>query len=78
MPITEQTGIEKKYINQLKIMSHLSVPTTVIPRFTVLFGGKRKCTVYRGHGKSGEVNTCSIVKHDIGVTQRGKLYRGTR
>ena len=35
-------------------------------------------TVNRGHGKSGEVNTCSVVKHDIGVTQRGTLYRGTR
>ena len=30
------------------------------------------------HGKSGEVNTCSIVKHDIGGTQRGTLYQGTR
>ena len=48
---------------------------TVIPRFTVLLGGKKKCTVNRVHGKSGE---SSIVKHDIGGTQKGTLYRGTR
>ena len=32
----------------------------------MLPGGKQKCTVNRGNGKSGEVNTWySIVKHDI-------------
>ena len=50
---------------------------TVIPRITVLLGGRQKCTVNRGHGKSGEVDTCSVVKHDIGGTQRGTLYRDT-
>ena len=35
------------------------------------------------HGKSGgtvnrgKVDTCSVVKHDIGGTQRGTLYRDT-
>ena len=27
---------------------------TVIPRFTVVLGGKQKCTVNREHGKSRE------------------------
>ena len=30
------------------------------------------------HGKSGKVNTCYIVKHDMEGTQRGTLHRGTR
>ena len=30
---------------------------TVIPRFTVLFGGKQKCTVYGGPGKSEEYHS---------------------
>ena len=38
----------------------------------MLPGGKQKCTANRGL-----VDTCSIVKHDIGGTQRGTLYRGT-
>ena len=42
--------------------------TTVIPRFTVLLGGKQKCTVNRG-----KVNTCSIVKHDIGGTKKRRV-----
>ena len=45
---------------------------------TVLLGGKQKCTVNRGHGKSGEGSHVLYCKHDIGGTQRGTLYRGTR
>ena len=64
-----------KYDNWTAVLSidSFSHYNTVISRFTVLLGGKQKCTVNRG-----KVNTCSIVEHDIGGTQRGTLYRGTR
>ena len=62
----------------LTITGNMKFRNTVISRFTVLLGGKQKCTVNRGHGKLGEVDTCSIVKQDIGRTQRGMLYRGAR
>ena len=57
---------------------------------SVFYGGYSNPPIYcascgkaKMHGKSGgtvnrgKVKTCSIVKHDIGGTQRGTLYRGT-
>ena len=32
--------------------------------------------VNRRHGKSGEVNTCSIVKHDIGGNKEARYIEG--
>ena len=45
--------------------------STVIPRFTVLLGGKQKCTVNRV-----KFNTCSIIKHDIGEPKEARYIEG--
>ena len=60
----------------LKYYIFSKFPVNSNPRFTVLLGGNQKCTVNRGHGKSGEVNTCSIVKHDIGEHKEACYIEG--
>ena len=62
--------------NEVEILRQL-LESTIISKplylHTAVYRASREkaksCTVNRGHGKSGEVNTCSIVKHDIGGTQ---------
>ena len=56
----------------------MHVHCTVIPRLTVVPGESKNARLIGGTVNRGKVNTCSIVELDIGGTQRGTLYRGTR
>ena len=53
--VTLRLKLYIEYFFNVVIRNSSICHVTVIPRFTVLLGGKQKCMVNRGHGKLGEI-----------------------